>query len=139
MSLNLSVAIPTTEEDIIIQKNYPYYNRVKSVFQNDNMHAWNTSIYEVWNGYQIFQDLSYRIKELIADMNCSEYYGDFSKKTQDELQAEKDRIVEGVQILSRIDYAKCLELLHDLTILLDAGERYVNKRLDNGASQRKGD
>lgn len=126
--MNLSIIIPSQEN--LIQKDfYTIYGGGKVYADRQIFQTWQTAIYEVWNGDQIYEDLLDRIKQLTAEIGCAENCGDFSQYTQNELEAEKSRIVEGVKTLQRINYDMRSTLVHDLEILLDTAERYVNKRL----------
>jgi hypothetical protein len=128
MASDLSIIIPTN--DLLIEKTLVIYRTGKTVFKNDeDSSLWRTVIYELCKEEDIYDDLSFRIKDLTEDIDCCEYHEDFSKKTQEKLQVEKNRIVESVFLLKRMDDHKRSSLLHELELLLDAGERYVNKRI----------
>jgi len=126
MAFDLSIIIPT--EDILVQKDFYSIAGGGKAFEID-VSMWHTAIYEVWHVDDVYQDLLYKIKETTYDIKYAKNHEDFSKKKQDQLQADKDRVVEGVLILSRMGYQNSLGLLHDLEILLDAAEGYVQKLL----------
>ena len=126
MAFDLSIIIPT--EDILVEKDFYSISGGGKAFEID-VSMWYTAIYEVWHVDDVYQDLLYRIKETTYDIKYANHHEDFSKKKQDELQAGKDRVVEGVLILSRMGYVNSLGLLHDLEILLDVAEGYVQKLL----------
>lgn len=126
MALDLSIIIPSKET--LFEKDYYLYSKGEKVFKEIDSSLWQTAIYELWDEDDIYSDLSERIKDLTDDIDCAEYHEDFSKKTQDELQAEKQRVVEGVKILSKVNYPGRSALLRDMERLLKAGEQYINKR-----------
>ena len=126
MAFDLSIIIPT--EDILVQKDFYSIAGGGKAFEID-VSMWHTAIYEVWHVDDVYQDLLYKIKETTYDIKYAKNHEDFSKKKQDELQADKDRVVEGVLILSRMGFQNSLGLLSDLQELLGAAEGYVQKRL----------
>lgn len=128
MTLNLSISIPNQDIfDFYLQKNHTRYGGGE-VFKKFHIHIWDTAIYEVWDNERIFQNLYQRIRELVNDIDSANYYEDFSEITKDALEAEKFRVIEGANILCRMNY-KNEEMLYHLQLLFDAVERYVNKRL----------
>lgn len=129
MALDLSIIVPTT--DNIVEGKFYHKIGGGEVFRKGNVSLWGTVIYEIWSSYSvhsIYTDISDRIKDLTSDIEYADYHKDFSKKTQDELEAEKNRITEGVKILLNVGYPT-EELYHNMSLLLDTAERYVNKRI----------
>ena len=126
MAFDLSIIIPT--DDILVQKDFYSIAGGGKAFEID-VSMWHTAVYEVWHVDDVYQDLLYKIKETTYDIKYAKNHEDFSKKKQDELQADKDRVVEGVLILSRMGFQNSLGLLSDLQELLGAAEGYVQKRL----------
>ena len=123
--MDLSIIVPT--KDLLVKKNYYGIQGGGEVFKYGNVSLWGSAIYELWDGDDIYEDLSYRIKVLISDIDCAEYHEDFSMKTQDELQAEKERVVEGIQILTKMKYP-LTGLYKDMKLCIYAGNSYVEKR-----------
>jgi hypothetical protein len=126
--MNLSVIIPTKEFLVKreFEHNNEYYYNVygkggNAIEDLEKVSLWGTVIYELWEEEEIYEDLLYRIKVLTADITCALYDEDFSKNTQDKLQAEKKRVSEGIKILSRSrplgqlyqELKKCLEKCKD--------------------------
>jgi hypothetical protein len=126
MAFDLSIIIPT--DDILVQKDFYSIAGGGKAFEID-VSMWHTAVYEVWHVDDVYQDLLYKIKETTYDIKYAKNHEDFSKKKQDELQADKDRVVEGVLILSRMGFQNSLGLLSDLQALRDAAEGYVQKSL----------
>lgn len=130
MAFDLSIIIPIiipTEENLY-EKYYFSINGGGKVFADGNKSLWGTAIYELWDGDEIYSDVFERLKDLTVELECSEYHEDFSKKTQDELEAEKMRVIEGVKFLQKLGHPTG-GLYHDLELCLDAAERYVNKKI----------
>jgi hypothetical protein len=128
MAFDLSIIIPT--EDILVQKDFYSIAGGGKAFEID-ISMWHTAIYEVWHVDDVYQDLLYKIKETTYDIKYAKNHEDFSKKKQDQLQADKDRVVEVFLILSLRykDPLGLMGLLSDLQELLEAAEGYVQKRL----------
>ena len=126
MALELSIIIPTN--DLQYEKRYRCVNGGGRVFnEGRNTSLWSTAIYELWDGSAIYFDVSKRLKNLSVEFDFSEYHRDFSKKTQDDLEAEKNRVAEGLNILKRLGYSST-GIYEEIKFCIEAAESYVKTR-----------
>lgn len=124
------IIIPS--DDLLIDKPFVYVRGNGPVMAADstpNRLLWTHVFYEMCNAKEIYNDVSHKIDELYEDFDCADYHGDFSQKTMNELEAGRNRVVEGIKTLITLNYEKRKNLLHKMEILLITAEKYVNKRL----------
>lgn len=126
-----SIIIPS--DDLIIDKPFSTVYGNGPVMAPDTtpnrMFRWSSVVYEMWDEEEIYNDLSHNIDQLYEDFDCAEYHEDFSQKTMKELDAGRNRVVEGIKTLIILKSEKRKNLIHKMEVLLISGEKYVNKRL----------
>lgn len=125
-----SIIIPS--DDFLISKPFVYVKGNGPVMGPDatpDRLLWSHVFYEMSDAKAIYNDVSQKIDELYEDFDCAEYHGDFSQKTMNELEASRNRVVEGIKALIILNYEKRKNLLHKMESLLITAEKYVNKRL----------
>ena len=124
MAIELSIIIPGDE--LLVEPNfYELYGREENIQEGNDGNLWSTVIYELWYEEDIYFDLLQRVKVLKEKIE----YADFSDRTANILDKEKNLIIEGLSILKKTGFRGYSWLLHDLKLLLDTAQRYVEKRV----------
>ena len=102
MPIELSISIPSTEEDFFTR----YNKKIETGFPLvKHSSIWSSTIYEIWieNNMElnVFIDLNFKLNILCQDLEHSIIFKNFSKINCKYLEENKLNIIFGIRLLSK--------------------------------------